>query len=639
MADNILYFEIASLPIFVLLLSSTFLRKMTKGKSNVLLTSIIILAFVAALSDTIGNLVGKRLPLNDTGVIAITVANYIYFFARCGMNAAYTYYLFAVTRSWYIIRSFWKRLLILVPFIMSMEMLLFNSITGDIFTVNHELGYQRGDKILVIYGLAAIYMVFGFIYLGVRKKLLNHAEWLAITMLYVFNVVGVVIQYFFSTLLIECYFTSVTLLFIVICVQKPERKVDMNTSLPGYFAFKEEMAKIQATGQKVQVVITSITNAADLYRYLGEKTYFEYIHTMNRAMESLAKQEKLMYDCFFETPGIFYAIIENLDYNPVQAISEVRDKVRTISGNVSATGIKPDAKVVSVVFPDDIDNLEELLKFGHDYVRFASGKIFCHATSITEQRNYQIEVNLEDIINRAIDNQKLEIVLLPVWSVIREKMLFAEAIISVCDEVFGEIETETLEEALRARGTDAIFEEYVLDQVFSYVGNGNLAKSGMSYVVVHLSISMGMQTNFTDRIWKLRGKYNVHPEQICFAIKESGNEIMGEAFDENIKKLSLQGYRIALDGYGNGYSNVKHIAELPISSVRLDKNLVDEADTGSGRAVLSGTIRMLTSIPLMVVAGGIDDEKTKDMLFNMGCDLMQGKYFEEKYKEQMGDLM
>ncbi len=639
MADNIIYFEIASLPIFIILLLATFLRKMVKGRANVLLLAIIAFGFTAAFFDAIGNVVGKYFTINTVGAVVITISNYIYFFARCGMNAIYTFYLFAVTRSWYQIKAFWKKVLILIPFILSVVLLFLNTQNHNIFYVTKENGYIRGDHILTVYGLAAIYMIFGIIYLIMKRNLLSMSEWLSIATLYIFNIVGVVIQYVNPHLLVECYFSSVTLLCVVIFVQKPERKVDMNTSLPGYIAYREELGKIEATGQSVQVIIITMTNATELNKYLGDKAYFEYIHTMHRAISSFAKKDNVSFDFFFDAPGNFYIIVEDLEYNPAQAIADIRREVRVISGNVFASGIKPDLKIVSVIFPNDIDNVNELLRFGNSFVRFTGGKVFSHAVQVINQRNYQIEARIDEILNRAIDNQKLEISLVPVWSVATEKKLFVEAVPRICDDIFGTIDGDTLKEALKARGTYVIFEEYVLERVFAYAGSGSLAKTGMSYVVISLSDSIGMQTNFTDRIWNLRSKYDVHPEQICFAIKETGSNIIGKAFYENIRKLSLQGYRIALDGYGNGYSNIQRIAELPISSVRIDDAMISAVSSGGGRAVLSGTIKMLASIPLAVVAGNVDDEETKNALFNMGCMLMQGRYFMEHYGESEGELI
>ena len=105
----------------------------------------------------------------------------------------------------------------------------------------------------------------------------------------------------------------------------------------------------------------------------------------------------------------------------------------------------------------------------------------------------------------------------------------------------------------------------------------------------------------------------------------------------NIKKLALQGYKLALDGYGNGYANIKHLVELPFSLVRLDTSMVAQATDEGEKALLAGMIQMLKNIPLEVVVDGVDAKETKEMLASMGCDLMQGEFFKEQGSEKDSD--
>ena len=96
--------------------------------------------------------------------------------------------------------------------------------------------------------------------------------------------------------------------------------------------------------------------------------------------------------------------------------------------------------------------------------------------------------------------------------------------------------------------------------------------------------------------------------------------------EENIRKLSMQGYRIGLDGFGKGYSDIGHLIDLPVESVRLDKGMLQMTFKEKGKAMLAGCIRMLRGIPLSVIADGVDDEETAEMLRGMGCDMIQGDY-------------
>ena len=637
MNENILCFEIASLPIFFILIISTIFRGLTKGRSNKLLMGLIVLSFISALSDMIFNLSSRHFPLSDARVRFLDGINFLYFLTRIGMIVVYTYYIFSVTRRWYQIRQIWKKLLILVPYLGLVVGLVINVKTNALFYVTAETGYHRGEYMMIVYAIPAVYMLFGLIYLIIHRRLLTTTEWMSLASLYVFNAIGVIIQLKIPTLLIECYFTSMTLLFLVLFVQKAERQIDMNTGLQGFFAFKSELGKIQKTGQPVKIIIVSVDNADEFRRYLGDKAYYEYLHYMETVISAYSKKERLTSELYFETPGYFYIICENMDYNPVQAIPEIREKIREKTGNITATGARLDLKVVSLEFPKDIGTVKELIEFGHNFTRFAHGKIFCHADMILEDPDYRIENEFDEILDRAIDNQALKISYVPVWSLSEGKVRFLEADTSVYDEVFGVIGRETLETASQARGAGIPLEEYVIEQVFSCVGSGYIAKEKISYVMVHLSASLGMQKSFTDRIWELRSRYKVHPEQICFAIKETGYDSMVEGLDDNIKKLALQGYKLALDGYGNGYANIKHLVELPFSLVRLDTSMVAQATDEGEKALLAGMIQMLKNIPLEVVVDGVDAKETKEMLASMGCDLMQGEFFKEQGSEKDSD--
>ena len=630
MVNYILYFEIAAMPIYIILLIANLSRKMIKGRTNLFLNLILFAGLVAAASNTLGGyfLTGDY-PLSDFEYVAELVLNYIYYVFRSATVTLYIFYIYCVTRTWYQIKELWKRLIIITPFLCIVVLLLVNLSSGFVFTLSKETGYQRGNGLFLVYACAIFYMLYGLIYLVYRRKLLKTLEWISLAMLYLPSFIGVMIQFFNPELLVECFFTSLTFLFIMIFVQKPEKQIDQNTQMPGYFAFKEEMGKIQTTGQKIQVVIATISNSEQIIRYLGENAYYEYMRSIGKVIVGYSRKEKLTTEYYFESPGKFYIILEDMDFNPVQAIPFVRENVRSRSGKVSDTGASIDLKIVTVNFPDDISTVDELLRFGHNYQRFTEGRIFVHASQILEKREYQIEKNFDEILGKAIDNGQLKINYVPVWSVKEGKPVFAEATTTINDDVFGLIDAQTLKSASQARGTNMLLEDFVMERVFAYLGSEKVAKNYYEYIVIHLSSSLGMQRNFTDRVWTLRNQYNVNPSFICFAISDTVYDMMDGGLFDNIRKLTLQGYRLAIDGYGNGYSNIKSIVEMPLSSIRLDRSMITEVESDQGKALLGGLIQMLINIPIPVVAPAVDDLKTKEMLSEMGCDLMQGAYFDK----------
>lgn len=620
-----LYLDITAIPIYLIIWYTTLYRKMTRGRSNALFLWLTIAGFLTVVSDLAAGLCIYSLPLSDARLRFIKIMDYLYFVTRNGTNAVYVFFVISVTRTWSRIHTFWKKLLILAPYLGLIALLISNEMTSAVFTVAADTGYARGEYIIIVYLVAAFYMVFGFIWLFLCRHTLDSGAWVSLSTMYLLNVLAVAIQFVNPQMLVECYFTSITLLFLMLFVQRPEKRLDMNTGLPGYRAFCEEMGKIKVTGQKVQILLVSIRNADEMSKYLGNKAFFAYIHAIEEEIAGYAKREKLACELYFEQPGSFYIIMEDVEYNPVQAIPDVRDRVRRVSRNIAETGAQSDVKIVAVKFPGEIDDVEELFRFGHNFVRFADvDRIYSRASAIINHKAYQVETHMDEILNRAMGKGGLRITYQPIWSVKEKRFLSAEAVVRLDDEVYGEIDAELLVSAAEERGLAVRLGNYLMDQVFSFVGGNNLSSTGYSRVAIGLSVIHCMQMNLPDQIWEVREKYGVHPEQICFVIRESVYENMSGVLNENLRKLSMQGYRLALDGYGRGYSNMQRILELPIQAVRLDRSLVLGASSEGGRALLRGNIRMLRDIPLVVVAQGVDDEETADMLLEMGCEMIQG---------------
>lgn len=625
--EPVLYFDICAVPIFIIILFTTVFRKMTHGRSNKLYLVLLGCAFSAVAWELLDRLAYVSYPIGPEGQLWSKICEYFYFMFRNGVNTAYIFYVISMTKTWYRVRSWWRKLLLMLPYIGILGMLAANEFTGAVFTVSDTSGYIRGSNIIIVYILAMFYMVFGTTYLIVHKYTLDKGAWWALISMYLVNLGVVGVQFFFPHLLLESFATSLTLLFIVIFVQRPEKQTDMTTGLPGYRAFCEEMRKIKATGHETQVVIAGITNAAEMSSYLKDP-FYTYIHLIAEQVRIWSRNERIPCELYFEQPGTFYFILEDTGFNPVQAVPDIRESVRKYGSEILKSGARPDTRIATVRFPTEIDTVDELLRFGHNFPRFVDyNKIYTRASAVTADRAYRIEAHMDEILERAVKSGGLKVRCQPLWNVAEERFDSAEAVIELYDEVYGDIDADLLISAAEQSGLIVRLGDRVLEQAFSAATHENLERAGFSRIYIRLSVNQVMQMDLTDTVWRLREKYRVDPAQIGFGIRESAYENISAVFDENLRKLSMQGYRIVLDGFGRGYSNMRHILEMPIQAVRLDKSIVASASDTRGRTLLRGVVSMLRDVPLEVMAQGADDEETAQILREIGCDVIQGLWY------------
>jgi EAL domain-containing protein (putative c-di-GMP-specific phosphodiesterase class I) len=93
-------------------------------------------------------------------------------------------------------------------------------------------------------------------------------------------------------------------------------------------------------------------------------------------------------------------------------------------------------------------------------------------------------------------------------------------------------------------------------------------------------------------------------------------------------RLKEMGERLSIDDFGTGYSSLVYLQQLPVVEIKADRSFVTNLVTNPDDAVIVRSIVDLAhNLSLNVVAEGVEDKKTMDILIEDGCDAAQGFYF------------
>lgn len=160
-------------------------------------------------------------------------------------------------------------------------------------------------------------------------------------------------------------------------------------------------------------------------------------------------------------------------------------------------------------------------------------------------------------------------------------------------------------------------------------------------VLHHHALNIPIAINFSVK--------NIHPKMVNFlveAIKKHGVsidmitvEITESLFlhlnDEQKTALSMihdTGIKLSLDDFGAGFSSLRHLDEMGLYEIKIDKSLTTKILENKKFTIVKTIMDMCQRLGINVVAEGVNDTATCQVLKTMQCNMIQGYYISKPKK-------
>ncbi|MBK1694590.1 diguanylate cyclase [Chromatium weissei] len=132
------------------------------------------------------------------------------------------------------------------------------------------------------------------------------------------------------------------------------------------------------------------------------------------------------------------------------------------------------------------------------------------------------------------------------------------------------------------------------------------------------------ERSFARRLLEDLHAADVPPDLIEIEITESMLLRMTASVKASLNVLNRGGVQLSLDDFGTGFSSMVYLRELPISSLKIDRDFIRNIETPRDRNLVAGMIAMAHSIGKEVIAEGIETPQQLEWLKTLGCDWGQG---------------
>src|SRR5713226_2567533 len=102
----------------------------------------------------------------------------------------------------------------------------------------------------------------------------------------------------------------------------------------------------------------------------------------------------------------------------------------------------------------------------------------------------------------------------------------------------------------------------------------------------------------------------------------------------SLARLRAIGVEIAIDDFGTGHASLSYLKQMPVEEIKLDRSFVrDMTSDKNDYTIVRSTIELAHDLGLRVIAEGVEDQETWDLLVKLGCDLAQGYHMSRPLPE------
>jgi diguanylate cyclase (GGDEF)-like protein len=144
-------------------------------------------------------------------------------------------------------------------------------------------------------------------------------------------------------------------------------------------------------------------------------------------------------------------------------------------------------------------------------------------------------------------------------------------------------------------------------------------------VAVNLSTRSLQDADLVEEVARLLHRHGVPAARLTLEVTESS--VMADPARATVVLHQLRdlGVRLSVDDFGTGYSSLSYLKRLPVHEVKVDRSFVTGLrEEGDDIAIVRAIVDLGRHLRLEVVAEGIEDQATWDLLRSMGCHLVQG---------------
>lgn len=507
-------------------------------------------------------------------------------------------------------------------------LILVNPFTRNIFDINSQNGYSRGNWVFTTYLVFYIYCLASIVVTVCNRKKIEAEIYGILAAFPVLAVLVIFVQQLYPDVILSGSAATCALLIIYLHLQNKQISLDYLTNIPN----RQEL---------LNMIGLTIKKAPDKEFYLlvvSLRDFRQINNTCGQQKGDVFLKEVSQFLCRTGPAGNVYRFSGDefalLFLQPdkdelTQCIARIQERM---SGPWQVDEYRFILQAVMGIFyhTGDEDTLEKIINSVECAVaRAKEGKhgqvCYCDRAMLEklERRRRIIQ-----ILKQQLTEPDFEMYYQPIYSVKSGEFLYAESLMRIPKSSIGPIYPSEFIPIAEETGLIVEITYIMLDKVCKFINR--LIETGIEVGAVHVNFS-GIQfsrPDLADRVLEIVQKNGTPMPALEIEFTESTLAESTQVVTDFALQMLERGIKMGLDDFGTGYSNIATVIHIPFGTVKLDKSLVYAAMNSEKSALaIRNLTRTFKALGMKVIAEGVENEEQKNMVVEFGADQIQGFYY------------
>lgn len=507
-------------------------------------------------------------------------------------------------------------------------LILVNPFTRNIFDINSQNGYSRGNWVFTTYLVFYIYCLASIVVTVCNRKKIEAEIYGILAAFPVLAVLVIFVQQLYPDVILSGAAATCALLIIYLHLQNKQISLDYLTNIPN----RQELLNMigltikKAPDKEFYLLVVSLRDFRQINNTCGQQKGDVFLKEVSQFLCRTGPAGNV-----YRFSGDEFALLflQPDKYELTQCIARIQERM---SGPWQVDEYRFVLPAVMGIFyhTGDEDTLEKIINSVECAVaRAKEGKhgqvCYCDRAMLEklERRRRIIQ-----ILKQQLTEPDFEMYYQPIYSVKSGEFLYAESLMRIPKSPIGPIYPSEFIPIAEETGLIVDITYIMLDKVCKFINR--LIETGIEVGAVHVNFS-GIQfsrPDLADRVLEIVQKNETPMPALEIEFTESTLAESTQVVTDFALQMLERGIKMGLDDFGTGYSNIATVIHIPFGTVKLDKSLVYAAMNSQKSALaIRNLTRTFKALGMKVIAEGVENEEQKNMVVEFGADQIQGFYY------------